>query len=684
MQGKKDYLPYLILIFLYLMVTILIHRNSIREIEADSAYHTAAIVNYFWELNFRDLAQYLELEVKNNHYESIKVLDNTGREVEVEVKGHPPSFLETFLIAIHLIPTVELTIPVLRNEELLGYLSIIRYNREIYYHALALLILCISLFIFYLTVSLYRARNFLEEIVRQRTKDLNWEIGNRERIERDLRLTLNSLGEGVITTDLENRIIRMNPIAQTLTGWDFSDAEGKPLEMVYVIKFPIREGDDAENPDHEGSFVTFGQNILISRTGDEFRISETRTPILSENGEALGSVLILKDISEEYKLHTQLEHSQRMDAIGQLAGGVAHDFNNMLGGIIGSAELLKNYLNDDPDAEEYYDLIIETSERAASLTTQLLTFSRKHKILSSPMNLHEVIEKSVLLLKRTIDPIIEIKQNLLAESFSIIGDPTMLQSSLINLGINASHAMKKGGELYIETRNVVLDEAYCQNSTFPLLPGEYLQLIVEDNGCGIPKDKLPLVFEPFFTTKDLGKGTGLGLSAVYGSVTQHHGEIKVYSEIDKGTSFTLLFPVSESAERSRTQEIRETVKGAGTILIADDEKIMRLTAKGILESFGFQVIMAGNGKEALEVFLENRDIIDLVLLDMVMPVMNGRDCFSKIKAVSPQMPVIISSGFTNSNDIKQLKQEGLNGFISKPYRTYELNKLLRQVLGVSQ
>ena len=674
----------MILIFLYLLAAVLIHRNSIREIETDAAYHTAAVVNYLWELNFRDVAQYLDLEVKNNQYESIKILDKSGTEVQVEVRGHTPSAVEAFLIALHLIPTVELTNPVIRDGKLLGYLSMYRYNTEIYYHAIALLVLFISLFIFYLNVSLYRARNFLENIVKQRTKDLNQEISNRKMIERDLRLTLNSLGEGVITTDLENRIIRMNPVAQTLTGWDFSDAEGKPLEMVYVIKATLREGRDAENPDHEGSFVTFGQNVLISRTGDEFRVSETRTPILSENGEAMGSVLILKDISEEYKLHTQLEHSQRMDAIGQLAGGVAHDFNNMLGGIIGSAELLKNYLCDDPDAEEYYELIIETSERAASLTSQLLTFSRKHKILSSSMNLHEVIEKSVLLLKRTIDPIIEIKQNLLAESFSIIGDPTMLQSSLINLGINASHAMEKGGELYIETRNVVLDEAYCRNSTFPLLPGEYLQLIVEDNGCGIPKDKLPHIFEPFFTTKGLGKGTGLGLSAVYGSVTQHHGEIKVYSEIDKGTSFTLLFPISESSERSRTQEIRETVKGTGTILIADDEKIMCLTAKGILESFGFQVIMAGNGKEALEAFLENRDMIVLVLLDMVMPVMNGRDCFSKIKAISPQTPVIISSGFTNSNDIKQLKLEGLNGFISKPYRSYELNKLLRQVLGESQ
>jgi len=682
-QGKKAYIPYLILIFLYLLGTVLIHRNSMREIENDAAYHTAAIVNYLWELNFRDVAQYLDLEVKNNHYKSIKVLDKTGKEVQVEVRGNPPSAIESFLIAIHLISTVERTNPVVRNGELLGYLSMIRYNMEIYYHALVLLILFISLFILYLTASLYRARNFLEEIVKQRTKDLNLEISNRKRIERDLRLTLNSLGEGVITTDLDNRIIRMNPIAQLLTGWHFPDAEGSPLELVYMKKASARE-DDAEKPEGEGRFVIFGQNILISRTGDEFRISETRTPILSEKGETMGSVLIFRDISEEYKLHTQLEHSQRMDAIGQLAGGVAHDFNNMLGGIIGSAELLKNYLNDDPKAEEYYNLIIETSERAASLTGQLLTFSRKHKILSSQMNLHEVIEKSISLLKRTIDPIIEIKQNLLAESSSIIGDPTMLQSCLINLGINASHAMEKGGELYIETCNVFIDDAYCQNSSFPLHPGEHLQLLVEDNGCGIPMEKLPHIFEPFFTTKGQGRGTGLGLSTVYGSVTQHHGEIKVYSEIKKGTSFTLLFPVSESAEKIRVQEIKETLKGTGTILVVDDEEIMRLTAKGILESFGFQVVLAGNGKEALEIFQSNRDKIVLVLLDMVMPVMNGRDCFSKIREIAPQIPVILSSGFTNSDNIKQMKQEGLNGFISKPYRSYGLNKLLLQVLRESQ
>ena len=297
------------------------------------------------------------------------------------------------------------------------------------------------------------------------------------------------------------------------------------------------------------------------------------------------------------------------------------------------------------------------------------------------MDLHQLIRESVKFLERTIDKKINLSIVLNAESSLIIGDFALLENVLINMGINAAHAMPNGGNLTFSTRNIHLDQVYCQNSTFDLQPGDYLDLIIEDNGSGIPENKLPHIFEPFFTTKEQGKGTGLGLSTVYGTVQQHSGEITVYSELGQGASFHVLLPVCIHQQAS-TGTLRESdFHGSGTILVIDDEEMMLFAAAKILEFFGYQVIKASQGLEGLRIYERQQGKVDLVITDLIMPVMNGRDCFRELRMLSPSLPVIIVSGLFDPDEITTLREEGLNGFISKPYRKNELGRLVSEVMS---
>jgi signal transduction histidine kinase/CheY-like chemotaxis protein len=383
---------------------------------------------------------------------------------------------------------------------------------------------------------------------------------------------------------------------------------------------------------------------------------------------------------EKIQLKEELIQAHKMEAVGQLAGGIAHDFNNILGGIMGGAELLKGNLDNRDAADEYTDMIIESAERAAELTQRLLAFSRRQPIASTTINLHEIIEGVVAILKSSVNKNIAIETSLEADHSMITGDSTQLHSIFLNLGINATHAMPDGGIVRFSTRSVFLSEEYCRIDKFELIPGNYVEVEVKDFGVGIPKDILPSIFEPFFTTKAQGKGTGLGLSAVYGTIQQHKGSINVYSEVGKGTSFQLMLPITEKNMIEKKNH-QDSVKGSGLILLIDDEPILRITGKEILLNCGFKVITAENGEEGIRVFKENRDNIELVVLDMKMPVMSGYKCFFKLKEIREEIPVLLSSGFYKSEDIQELKDNGLQGVIRKPFRGTELCSTILSVLN---
>ncbi len=389
---------------------------------------------------------------------------------------------------------------------------------------------------------------------------------------------------------------------------------------------------------------------------------------------------IYSDITELKTLQEQLNHAQKMDAVGQLAGGIAHDFNNIIGGMLGILELMtiKDYSYED--RIKNLKILLNSGQRAADLTKKLLIFSRKGKIYSTKINLHKSINDAVALLERTIDKNVKISLNLNAIQSYLIGDYTQLMNVVLNMGINADHAMQDGGSLFIITNNIALDKEFCEKSVFDLVAGDYIKLTIKDTGTGIKSKDINKIFEPFFTTKEQGRGTGLGLAAVYGTIRQHHGAIYVESELNVGTTFTIYLPVAES-EANLNKTDKNLYLGTGTILVVDDEYVIQVMAKAVLENLGYSVIIASNGKEALDIYKNIQDKICLVILDMVMPEMNGKECFKSLKALNPDIKIILSSGFTQESDLEELRLAGLSGFIRKPYNTSDISKLIQEVLS---
>ncbi|MBU0985294.1 MAG: PAS domain S-box protein, partial [candidate division Zixibacteria bacterium] len=345
------------------------------------------------------------------------------------------------------------------------------------------------------------------------------------------------------------------------------------------------------------------------------------------------AVVIVTDVTEQRKLEEQLRQTWKMDSIGQLAGGVAHDFNNMLGGIIGAAELLAMTLSGNEEVREYVNMIINTAERAAELTGKLLSFSRKGPVVAASMDIHETIQESLAILERSIDRRIDLQTHLHADVSTLHGDATSLQNIVLNLGVNARDAMPDGGTLNVTTENVEFDEAYCARSPFDIAPGLHIHLSIMDTGCGMTADVQRRIFEPFYTTKLVGKGTGLGLAAVYGAVKDHRGAITVYSEPGRGTVFHLYFPVDPTAVVGPSVEVGEDQRGTGCVLVVDDEEVIRTTAAHILENLGYEVMLAENGEQGVAQYAKHQHRIDVVILDMVMPRMNGQDCFRAILAI---------------------------------------------------
>ena len=413
--------------------------------------------------------------------------------------------------------------------------------------------------------------------------------------------------------------------------------------------------------------------VLVARDGTERLIADSGAPIRSHEGETRGVVIVFRDVTEQVHLEDQLKQSQKMESIGQLAGGIAHDFNNVLTGIMGYADLLQSSLEHDADLRDCASSILHAGERAAGLTRKLLDFSRKGKILSTPIDAHEVVRDTVDLVRHTLGQSINLKQDLAAEHTTVVGDPTQMQQALLNLCLNGRDAMPDGGVLTVTTRNVDLDLAQCLESGSELQPGKYLRISVRDTGIGIPADVRDRIFEPFFTTKAAGKGTGLGLAAVYGSVKDHQGAVSIESEVGRGTTFMMDLPVTEhAAVPTYREQIADTTPRHGCILVVDDDATIRSIAREMLENLGYEVLVAEDGEAGIEVFEREKSRVDAVLLDMVMPRLSGRHCFHTMRRLDPDARIVLTSGFTAEHSVQDLLDAGLRGFLHKPFRRSDL------------
>jgi CheY-like chemotaxis protein len=369
-----------------------------------------------------------------------------------------------------------------------------------------------------------------------------------------------------------------------------------------------------------------------------------------------------------------------MEVIGQLAGGVAHDFNNMLTAIIGSSELLEHFIRHDPAAIKLLGSIQQAASRSAELTQQLLVFSREGQKNYSQVCINEIITASISLLEHSVDKKISLKTSLAARNTMISGDTTFLQNALLNLGVNARDAMPEGGVITFATNNVELDSGDCELHVLPVDPGQFLEISVSDNGMGMSEDVVERIFEPFFTTKGVGKGTGLGLAAVYSTVREHHGSINVSSECGAGTIFRLYLPLSDGKKNVNTFSA-EVTQGDGGILLVDDEALIRDMGRELLQNAGYRVFLAEDGEQALEVYAREKEKISLVILDMVMPRMGGKETLECLLESYPDVRVLIASGYHQESTVETLIDLGAKDFIQKPYSKFGLCKAVADTIG---
>ncbi|MHA1887656.1 MAG: response regulator [Promethearchaeota archaeon] len=421
------------------------------------------------------------------------------------------------------------------------------------------------------------------------------------------------------------------------------------------------------------------------------------------NGVALDITERKKIEEEEKKLLKQLQQSQKLDALGQLAGGIAHDFNNVLTSIIGMVELIKIEDNKEKK-EEYLNTILSVAKKTGKLTKNLLTFARKEIYLKKTVNMISLISETVRLLRSTLDKSIAISLDNTAEHVHVLGDESNLQNLIMNLGINASQAMPNGGNLDFSIENVILDEEFCNSSQFNIFPGEFVKISIKDNGCGMPPDILDKIFDPFFTTKS--KGTGLGLTVCLGIIKTHKGAIKVKSKLNIGSVFEVYLPVSlkplikpnnthennthenntheNNTHENNTHEIAqiENISSRhGTLLVVEDEKPIRLLITTQLERIGYKVISAEDGVMGLKNFQEFRDKIDLIILDVIMPKMGGKEFLKEIRQKDTEIPVLISSGYAKKEEISELQALGISDILHKPFEIRDLINLVNKWIG---
>jgi PAS domain S-box-containing protein len=508
-------------------------------------------------------------------------------------------------------------------------------------------------------------------------------VRTRRRAEEDLAITLHSIGDAVIATDTEARVARLNPAAEALTGWRAAEARGRPLGEVFCT---LDAGTRAARPLpleailKRGEVSTLHEDaLLVARDGAERRVADSAAPIRDRRGRIRGMVLVFRDVSERLLMEERLRQAQKMETVGRLAGGIAHDFNNLLGGIIGYADLLIGGLGANERHRAWAERIVETAERAAGLTRNLLAFSRKGQLHAVPIDLHQVVREVIGILEQTIDRRIAIATRLEAAAPVVVGDLSQVQSAVLNLGVNARDAMPGGGTITFATAGVELGPEQAAALPEPVAPGRYVTLSVEDTGLGMPREVLAHIFEPFFSTKPVGKGTGLGLAAVYGTVRGLGGTIEVSSAPGSGSTFRLYLPAGAARTAAPGRPLPRP--GAGCVLVVDDEQVIRGMARDMLRELGYEVLLAGDGDEALEVFQRERARIALVILDVMMPRRSGPETLRGLQAIDPGVRVLVSSGFDFDAASRELFGDGVSGFLQKPFRIAELSEKVAEAMG---
>jgi PAS domain S-box-containing protein len=497
-----------------------------------------------------------------------------------------------------------------------------------------------------------------------------------------LRTLLDLLPDSVYIKDLDSRFLMANKTLAKRFGRDnpaqilgLSDKDFFPAKQAAVLRAE-------EEQVIAGETINEREETFILPDGQKRTLLVTKVPFRNNQGQICGLVGTGRDVTERKQLEEQLRQSQKMEAFGQLAGGVAHDFNNLLTIILGHIALLQLQESLNPDQAAGLVEIAKAAERAANLTRQLLTFSRRQLFQPKPLDFNEIVANTSKMLQRLIGEHIGLETHFTPGGAPVMADRTMMEQILINLAVNSRDAMPKGGRLIIQTAAIVISEADALANP-KARPGTFIRLKVTDTGCGIGPKEMERIFEPFFTTKEVGKGTGLGLATVFGIVAQHHGWIEVESKVNAGATFYIYLPRLPESEKSQTEFSRapEVRGGKETILLVEDEAPVRSLARTLLERKGYHVIEADSGLSALEIWQEQRDAIDLLFTDMVMPEgISGRELAARLLAEKPGIKVIYTSGYTDDMLGENSPLRNNPNFLEKPFSSHKLLQRVRDCL----
>ena len=482
--------------------------------------------------------------------------------------------------------------------------------------------------------------------------------------------------DAIILHGLDGAVKDANPCASRMFGYSLEEFLQLNVRDLHPEQELQKSGELFRIIQVEGQITA---EIPFRRKGGDVFTAEIAASLFLVDGEPLVQG-ILRDTTERKLIEQRLRHSQKMEAIGELAGGVAHDFNNILAAILGNAELLGMIVVAESKQAELIGEITKSGRRAADLTRELLAFAQKGRVRSEALDLHDAVDAVIKLLNRSVDRRIAVHADLSAEVSVVLGDRSQLETAILNLGLNARDAMPEGGDLTFSTSNQDLTGEEAALRGDGLEAGTYIALAIEDTGSGIPKDIRDRIFEPFFSTKAQGRGTGLGLAGTYGCVTRHKGSIEVADRKQGGTVFTILLPTTNVRPAGKRHAEPAAREGSGHILIVDDEADVRTLAARALAQLGYRVSVCGDGQEALEFFRKEHKGIDLILLDLVMPRMSGGEVFPKLKAIAPDVRVLLCSGYSHNETVEELIRNGANGFLPKPFAINDLSEAIGQII----
>lgn len=527
----------------------------------------------------------------------------------------------------------------------------------------------------------YKGRNVILNVARNISKRTEAEKALRESEERYRSVVENSR-DGIMVMDDGFQIIYANEVLSRILGYPSKEIQSSYFKK-YLTQDSLDPAEDFFIDTFRGEMTPSGLVCtIIDKKGKKrpIKIGANRFEDSSGKVKLVGQISDITDKlkaeKEKKNLEAQLIHAQKMEAIGTLAGGIAHDFNNILMGIQGYLSLMRLNQKTENSHGKYIQGIEENVMSAANLTEQLLGFARKGKYTPRTTCLNDVVEKSTRMFTRTKKEI-SVHQRFQEDIWNVEVDQGQIEQVLINLYLNAWHAMPEGGDLYIQTENVTLSHNYCK--PFEVPGGNYVKTSVTDNGVGMDKETMERIFEPFFTTKEIGKGTGLGLASAYGIIKNHNGIIRVYSEKGYGATFVIYLPASDAEKFEDSSPDHMLVNGKERILLVDDEEGPILVEELMLKELGYEVLTARSGVEAIDLYSSASGKLDLVALDMIMPEKSGRATYEELRKINPKVKVLLVSGYSLNKQVEELMAQGCNGFIQKPFDILELSQKLREI-----